>query len=94
MKCGLCSYISVSTIIKIKVKDNRITVNGIVHCGNMMLICNEGSTMQLDMNPLVQNIIEEVTGKTNEQRYLEYGRQIQRLFEYNRNDWLGKRIIN
>jgi hypothetical protein len=66
-------------IIQIVIKDNNIRINGIIPCGNDILICSDENIYDLNKN------------LQKKDSYIEQGRKIQRIFEYTGEGWLGKR---
>jgi hypothetical protein len=78
-------------VMQIRLEDNKITINGIIHCSNLMFICNEDSMLQLDTNYKIEEMMKQRFGRSLKETYFDYGRKIQRLFDYTGKDWLGKR---
>jgi hypothetical protein len=80
-------------VMQVRVEENNIIINGVVHCSNLVFICNEGSSYNLDKSPGAKKHMIELTGKTFKDAYLEKGREIERIFVYSGDDWIGKRRV-
>jgi hypothetical protein len=80
-------------VMQVRMEANSIIINGIVHCGNLIFICNENSSYNLDKSPGAQKHWKEMTGETLKDQYIKNGRKIERIFEYTGENWLGKRKI-
>jgi hypothetical protein len=80
-------------VMQVRMEENSIIINGIVHCGNLIFICNENSSYNLDKSPGAQKHWKEMTGETLKDQYIKNGRKIKRIFKYSGKSWLGKREI-
>jgi hypothetical protein len=69
-------------IMQVILEGEKIKINGVLHCGNQLLICNGSGVIGHPLDP---------TSETEKSLYLSEARKIKRIFEYTGDNWLGKR---
>ncbi len=78
-------------VIQILFSDERIQVNGVMHCDQNVLIGNNSETRLIAKRLIKNEIIDPETGKSFKETYLDKGRAIKKIFKYSGKDWLGTR---